>query len=87
MPTTQVDTVGLEEIQHRPGHDKGRRVPRLRKEEKGKSKAKPKKPKTWLPPTNIRPTAAVGVTTRARRTLEFEEQEKEDADAAIWNVL
>ena len=65
----------------------GRRVPRLTKDEKGKSKANPRKPKTWLPPTNIRPTAAVGVTTRARRTLEFQEQEKDDADAAIWDVL
>lgn len=66
----------------------GRRKKRLTKEEKGKGKAgKPRKPNNWKPPTIIRPNPGVGVTTRARRTLDFKLQEKEDADADIWDVL
>ena len=65
----------------------GKRVPRLTRAEKGKSLLPPRKPVKWQPPSPPRPTAAVGVTTRARRALDYQWQEKADADEKIWDVL
>ena len=66
----------------------GRKTQKQMKEERCKGKmARPRKPKGWQPPTEIRPSAVVGMTTRARRTLEFQLQEKVDADAKIWETL
>lgn len=47
----------------------------------------PRQPRHWQPPSNIEPNATVGVTTRARKALNFELQQKADADVNIWEVL
>ena len=63
------------------------RAKKLTKQEKGKSLLPPRKPTNWEPPNLPRPSAAVGVTTRARRALDYQWHEEADADEAIWDVL